>query len=111
MIDNPSTLTEENKLMLLISLINDNGKEKLIPSIEKLTNRVVSLSSTLSQEIVSYFTEAISLVPLKSEIYATVLLTLRSTHAELVLIILSKITGSLSQPQRSVLLNRQAYFP
>ena len=46
----------ETKLRLIITLINDEGKEKLQNNIEKLVNRVIEYKSDYTNEIQRIFT-------------------------------------------------------
>lgn len=46
----------ETKLRLIITLINDEGKERLPNNIEKLVNRVIEHKSDHSTEIEKIFT-------------------------------------------------------
>jgi hypothetical protein len=75
------TLDIETKLRLLISLVNDEGRDKLNSNIEKLIIRMSEYADTHGKTICEYFTQAYDFniinriihVPCKASIYAYIL--------------------------------------
>lgn len=52
---NSKGLDTETKLRLLITLINDEGKEKLPNNLEKLTNRINEFKDSYFETIIDIF--------------------------------------------------------
>lgn len=67
------TLDVSTKIRLLITMINDEGRIKLLTEMEKLTTRLTDYYQTNKVSIKQTLTKAITLIPLKGGIYALLL--------------------------------------
>lgn len=90
-----TTLDNETKIKLLITLINDEGKQKLSTSLEKLITRLNETIETEPYIVSKYLKKAILMLPLKAPIYAYVLARLSQNHFNFVKNFIEDIVNSL----------------
>jgi hypothetical protein len=98
-----TSLDVETKLKLLISLINDEGRDKLSTSIDKLLTRLVEYTDSHGSIISDYFTRAITYVPCKASIYAYILAKYyEKTKSNIVKEILSNVYTTLGEEKEGI---------
>lgn len=93
-----NNLDADTKIRLLIALINDEGKDKLKSSIDKLISRLIDNLKNSSQIITKYLIKSIIQIPLKTPIYAQILSLLYSDEKDLVEEVINRIFEHLHTP-------------
>jgi hypothetical protein len=97
-----SNFDTETKIRLLIALINDEGKDKLKSSIDKLISRLNENIKINSQIISKFLIKSIVQIPLKTPIYAQILSLIYPTEKETVEDIINLIIEHLQTPFESM---------
>ena len=105
-----STLSNEDKIRLLLTTINDitPNKKEYEASFMKLLTRLNEFYDTNKVDIVMYFTKVITLIPLKSKVYANALYEYNKT--EIINEILTKLTSEIKSTNNKFIILRTLRF-
>ena len=102
---NKNKFSKEDKIRLLISFLNENGFEKFENNSIHLLKRLKELISEGNSDlIIKYFSEAISLIPIKAPLYSIILVKLN--ESEIFTKILENLTNKINESKNGILILR-----
>ncbi|MCQ2816427.1 MAG: hypothetical protein MJ252_04085 [archaeon] len=73
-------LSTEDRIRLIIAIINDEGCSELNKQIKKFMDKLNGYKAENEQVIIDYYTQAVQSIPLKSPLYAKLLQLLNDNH-------------------------------